>query len=125
MNEFFIMNEFMAAAAIPFLLLSIFVIMAPLILFSLRYLILLLLIVISPLTIILYSFPLTRGFGKGILEAGILWTFVQVVEAAAIVSIFSVISLMSVIGGGLTFIAGIAASLILIFLFVGVVLIRF
>lgn len=124
MNEFSNLNEYTFAVAIPFLLLSIFIIMAPLILFSLRYLVVLLLIVISPCTIMLYSFPQTRVFGKAILNAVVVWSFLQVVEALAIVSLFSVIMFATIMGEGFTFIAVIAASLTLIFLFVSVALIK-
>lgn len=50
--------------------------------FSLRYLVLIALTFIFPLSIFLYTFGMTRNVGRAILEQTIIWTFMQPVVAA-------------------------------------------
>ncbi|ODS41857.1 MAG: hypothetical protein MSIBF_00385 [Candidatus Altiarchaeales archaeon IMC4] len=53
----------------------------------LRYLLLMLFIALSPVTIFFYSFGLTKGLGRRMAEQTILWSAGQVAEATALVSV--------------------------------------
>ena len=64
------------------LLLIFFLTTAIYVFFALRYLVLLSLTFVFPIAIFLYTFKVTRGIGRPMLEQTVLWTFMQPVVAA-------------------------------------------
>lgn len=99
-------------ASAPFLFFSFILNIGALLAMIIRYLAVTLFVTIFPLTIFLYSFLPTREIGGAIMEKTLLWIFLQVVEAIALISIFFIGLTISPSYVGT--ILGIAGSLMLI-----------
>ncbi|MEA3254940.1 MAG: hypothetical protein U9Q22_03790, partial [Candidatus Altiarchaeota archaeon] len=82
-------------ASILFLYLSVLLLFALLIMVFIRYIAVALFAVILPLTILLYLFIPTREIGKRMMEQTLLWIFVQVTEAIALISVVTIIMVSS------------------------------
>lgn len=96
-----------------FLLLIFFLVMGLFSILTLRYIILSIFTLIFPLGIFLYTFKISRGVGRFILEQAILWTFLQVVISLLIVVANIGVTLFG-LTGDLRTIAGVMAFLMVI-----------
>ena len=91
MSKFQNIAWYSTEASILFLYLSVLLLFALLIMVFIRYITVALFAVILPLTILLYLFIPTRGIGKRMMEQTLLWIFVQVTEAIALISVVTII----------------------------------
>lgn len=91
MSRFVGLGMYSFDSAMPFLYLSLLLLAALFTITLARYLIVSLFAMIFPLTIFLYLFAPSRTIGKGLMEQTIIWTFLQVIEAVALLSVVSVI----------------------------------
>lgn len=79
----------------------------------LRYIILLIFTLIFPLGIFLYTFNITRGMGRFMLEQTLLWTFLQVLISLVIVVVNIGVTLIG-LSGDMGTVAGMVAFLLVI-----------
>lgn len=91
MSRFQNITWYSAEASVPFLFLSLILLAALLMVIFARYIVVALFTIIFPLTIFLYLFIPTRWIGKRMMEQTLLWIFVQVIEAIALISVVTII----------------------------------
>jgi len=96
MAKFQGLTWYSSEAAAPFLFIALLILGGLFTAIVARYIILSLFLMIFPLTIFLYLFLPTREVGKRLMEQTIVWTFMQVIEATAVVCIATLISIFSV-----------------------------
>ncbi|ODS42925.1 MAG: hypothetical protein MSIBF_06600 [Candidatus Altiarchaeales archaeon IMC4] len=73
------------AVSIPFFLMIFTFLVGPMVILAFRYMALIFLAAIFPVTIFLYSFEPTRKLGRGIFKVTVMWIFVSFVEAVVLV----------------------------------------
>ena len=95
MAKFQGLTWYSSEAAAPFLFLALLIIGALFTVIVARYIILSFFVMIFPLTIFLYLFLPTREIGRRIMEQTVVWTFLQVIEATAIVCVATLITVFS------------------------------
>ena len=91
MSRFDNLTWYSSDAALPFLYISVLLLGALFTAILARYLIVSLFAMIFPLTIFLYLFAPTRFVGRRLMEQTIVWTFLQVIEAVALLSVVTII----------------------------------
>jgi len=84
MNHFVIISFFRPLMGLPFLTLVVLMQLSVLILFSLRYFIIMIMTVFFPVAVLLYSFESTNPIGRKILNQILLWAFLPAMEALAL-----------------------------------------
>jgi hypothetical protein len=82
-------------AASPFLFIALLILGGLFTAIVARYILLSLFLMVFPLTIFLYLFLPTREVGKRLMEQTIVWTFMQVIEATAVICIATVITVFA------------------------------
>ena len=114
-------NEISTMAFLPFVFLIALTLFLPLLLFAVRYILLVFFSVVFPLTVFLYLFLPTRFFGKRLLEFTISWLFVQIIAAVALVAVSGLLLTLDNIPYELKIFTEIAATLSLVAVTLGMI----
>lgn len=97
------------SAAHPFFLFVFILILATFATFALRYIVLIALTLIFPLTLFLYSFNVTRGIGRTLLEQTIVWKVMEITIVLVLLVVNIGMMLLNVWNEHLIFVAGLMA----------------
>jgi hypothetical protein len=91
MSKFDRITWYSGEGSAPFLFISLLILVSLLMVVIARYLLISLFVMIFPLTLFLYLFLPTRKMGKRLMEQTLIWIFLQVIEAIALVSVVTIV----------------------------------
>jgi hypothetical protein len=95
MEKFDRITWYSGEGSAPFLFIALLILLSLLMVVIARYLVISLFVMIFPVTLFLYLFLPTRKMGKRLMEQTLIWTFLQVIEVIAFVSVVTVVTLFA------------------------------